>query len=64
MIPKMPMTDATRGINSACQYTPRDFLRYRVKSGILVPMVAHPPVILDMDDKINQDLVDPETLAG
>ena len=43
-------------------YTPAGFLRYLVKSGIFVAIVAHPPVILDMLESINQERVLPDTV--
>ena len=47
MMPKIPNMEAINGMKSACQYTVLDFFKYRVKSGMLVPMVAlHGPALV------------------
>ena len=53
MIPYIPRMMLIIGRKKACQYTPFDRFMYLVKSGTLVAMVAQPPVMELMLERIN-----------
>ena len=61
MMPKRPSIKLIKGRKNPCQYTPLEVLRYRVKSGTFVAIVAQPLDCDIMDARIIQFRSEPET---